>query len=146
MFSSKILTHSCTMKHCIGTGYILVIFACNHLVHIAQILERDANVYFLIQMIKMAKKGKTVKFKNYAKNKLIKLPSMIYASFESILIPENSGKQNPDESYTNKYQNHVGYSFGYKVVCVGDQFNKHFKLYLGQDAIHKFMTNMIKER
>ena len=67
MFSSKILTHSCTMKHCIGTGYILVIFACNHLVHIAQILERDANVYFLIQMIKMAKKGKTVKFKNYAK-------------------------------------------------------------------------------
>ena len=80
------------------------------------------------------------------KNKLIKLPSMIYASFESILIPENSRKKNPNESYTNKFQNHVGYSFGYKVVCVGDQFNKNFKLYLGQDRIHKFMTNMIKEK
>lgn len=67
MFSSKILTHSCTMKHRIGTGYILVVIACNLLVNIAQMLERDANVYSLIQMIKMVKKGKTVKFKNYAK-------------------------------------------------------------------------------
>ena len=67
MFSAKILTHSCTMKHCIGTGYRLVVIACNLLVNIAQILERDANVFFLIQMIKIAKKGKTVKFKNYTK-------------------------------------------------------------------------------
>ena len=36
---------------------------------------------------------------------------MIYADFESILIPENNGKQN---SYTNKYQNHVGCSFSSK--------------------------------
>ena len=27
---------------------------------------------------------------------------MIYANFESTLIPGNNGKQNPDESYTNK--------------------------------------------
>ena len=29
---------------------------------------------------------------------------MIYADFESILIPENDEKQNSDDSYTNKYQ------------------------------------------
>ena len=29
---------------------------------------------------------------------------MIYVDFESILVPENNGKQNPGESYTNKYQ------------------------------------------
>ena len=29
---------------------------------------------------------------------------MIYIDFESILVPENNGKQNPGESYTNKYQ------------------------------------------
>ena len=26
---------------------------------------------------------------------------MIYADFESILVPEDNGKQNPEESYTN---------------------------------------------
>ena len=29
---------------------------------------------------------------------------MIYADFESILVPEDNGKQNPDNSYTNKHQ------------------------------------------
>ena len=32
---------------------------------------------------------------------------MIYATFESILIPENNEKQNPVESYLNKCKNHV---------------------------------------
>ena len=27
---------------------------------------------------------------------------MIFADFESILVPEDNGKQNPNESYTNK--------------------------------------------
>ena len=46
-------------------------------------------------MIKMAKKGETVKFKNYTRK--IKSPFMIYADFESILVLAN-----PDKSYTNK--------------------------------------------
>ena len=55
---------------------------------------------------------------------------MIYANFQSILVPENNRKRNPDESYTNKYQNPVGScSTGYKLVCVGGQFSKHFKSY-----------------
>ena len=29
---------------------------------------------------------------------------MIYADFESTLVPESNGNHNPDESYTNKYQ------------------------------------------
>ena len=29
---------------------------------------------------------------------------MICADFGSILVPKNNGKQNPDKSYTNKYQ------------------------------------------
>ena len=31
----------------------------------------------------------------------VKSPFMIYADFESILVPEDNGKQNPEESYTN---------------------------------------------
>ena len=44
----------------------------------------------------MPKKGEFVKFKNYERK--IKSPFMIYADFESILLPENNGKQHPEES------------------------------------------------
>ena len=54
------------------------------------------------QMIKMTKKREYVRFKNYERK--IKLPFMTYADFESILVPEGNGKQNPDEFYTNKNQ------------------------------------------
>ena len=40
----------------------------------------------------MPKKGEYVKFKNYARKK--KSPFMIYEDSESILLPEDNGKQN----------------------------------------------------
>ena len=44
---------------------------------------------------------------------------MIYADSGSVLLaPENNKKQNPNVPYTNKYQNHVPYSYGYKLVCL----------------------------
>ena len=70
---------------------------------------------------------------------------IIYADFEIVLIPENNGKQNLDEIYMNKYQNHVGCSYGYKLACVDDQLSKPFRSYLGQDVVHKFISNMVKE-
>ena len=57
------------------------------------------------QRIKMPKKGEHVTFKNYEIN--IRLSFIIYADFESILEPEDNGKQNPNESYTSKYQKHI---------------------------------------
>ena len=42
---------------------------------------------------------------------------MIYADIEIILVPEDNGKQNPNESYTSKYQKHVALNYGYKLVC-----------------------------
>ena len=41
---------------------------------------------------------------------------MIYADFESILVPEDNLNQNPNEFYTNKYQKHVACGYGYKLV------------------------------
>ena len=82
-----------------------------------QILEKHVNDYFEIngkQMIKVTKKGEAVKFKNYAGK--IKSSIFICANFKSILVSENNGKQNSDDSYTNKNQNQVGRSFGYKLV------------------------------
>ena len=50
----------------------------------------------------MPKNGEYVKLKNY--DRKIKSPFMIYADFESILVPEDNGKQNTKESYASKYQ------------------------------------------
>ena len=43
---------------------------------------------------------------------------MIYADFKRVLVPEDTGKQNPVEPCTNKYQKYVVCSNGYKLVCV----------------------------
>ena len=60
----------------------------------------------------MPKKIEYVKFKNFERK--IKSPLMIYKDFKSILVPEDNGNQNPNESFTNKQQKHVSCSYGYK--------------------------------
>ena len=77
----------------------------------------------------MSKKGEYVNFKN----------------FEKILVPEDNGKQNPNESYTNEYLKHVACSYGYKLACADDKFSKTFKSYLGGDAVYNFISSMIEE-
>ena len=95
------------------------------------------------QRIKMPKKGEYVRFKNCERK--IKSPFMIYADFESILVPEDNGKQNPEKSSTNKYQKQVSCSYGYKLVCVDDNFSKTIKSYLGKDDVCNFINSMIEE-
>ena len=91
----------------------------------------------------MPKKGEYIKFKNFGRK--IKSPFMIYTDFESILVPEDNAKQNPNDSYTNKYQKHAACSYGYELVCVYYQFSNPFKSYLGKDAAYNFMSRMIEE-
>ena len=62
------------------------------------------------------------------KNK-IKSPFIIYVDFESTLVPEVNGKENLNESYTNKYQKRIVCSYGYKLVCVDGKLSKPFKSY-----------------
>ena len=112
-----------------------------------EILKHHIKDYFKIngkQTIKMPKKGEYVKFKNFEKNK-IKSPFTIYADFESILVHEDNGKQNPNKSYTSKYQKHVACSYSYKLVCIGDKFSKPFKSYLNKDHVYNFISSTIEE-
>ena len=88
----------------------------------------------------MPKKDKYAEFKNYERK--IKSPSIIYEDF---VVPKDAGKQNPKESYTNKYQKHIACNYGYKLVCVDDKFSKPFKIYLGKDAVYNFINTMIEE-
>ena len=71
-------------------------------------------------MIKIPKKIEYVRFKNH-KTK-IKPPFMVYVYFESILVSEDNGKQNPDKSY--KYLKNVAYSCDYKLECIDDTVSK----------------------
>ena len=65
----------------------------------------------------------------------MKSPFMIYAYFESILMPDTEGKQNPDESYTDKYQKQIVCSYRHRLVCVDDNFTKLFMSHLGEDTV-----------
>ena len=94
----------------------------------------------------MPKKSEYVKLKNYEKKKIyIQSPLIICADFESILVSKNNGKQNLEESYTNKYQKHIACSYDHKLVCVDDKFSKYFKTYLEEDAVYKLVNSMIEE-
>ena len=73
-------------------------------------------------------KNEAVKFR--ISTRKIKASFMIYADFEIILIPQNNGLQNPDDSCTEKYQNHVICSHGYKLVYIDDQFSTLFNSFL----------------
>ena len=91
----------------------------------------------------MPKKGEYVKFKNCERK--IKSSFIIYADFESILVPEHNGKQNLEKSYINKHQKHIAYSYSYILVCVEDKAGKPFKTYLGEDAAYNFINSMTGE-
>ena len=110
-------TLHCERKHCLQAFSTEEILKC----HFKEGFKIDGK-----QGIKMPKKDEHVRFKNFERK--IKSPFMIYADFENILVPEDSGKQNLNASYTNKYQKHVASSNGYKLVYVDDKFNKAFKL------------------
>ena len=87
--------------------------------------------------------GEYVQFKNFEKKQ--KSPFMIYADFENILVPQDNGKQNLNDCYTNKYQKHVACNYGYKLVCVDDKFMKPFKWSLDKDAIYNCISSIIEE-
>ena len=73
--------------------------------------------------IKMPEEGTFVEFKNY--HKQMDMPFVIYADFESRMIPIHSTQQNPKQSYTEKKMLHVPVSFCYFVKCsFDDKFSK----------------------
>ena len=95
-------------------------YSCPYFLHVSiteEILKGHIEDCFKIngkQTIKITKKGEYVKFNNL--DRKMKSPFMIYASFESILVPEDNEKENPNESYTNRYQKHVVCNYDYKLV------------------------------
>ena len=96
------------------------------------------------QAIKMPEKGEKVFFQNHHKQQAV--PFVIYADFEAITEKVDSCQPNNEKSYTEAYQNHKDCGYGYKVVCCyDDKHSKPVQTYRGENAIHKFMKNMLEE-
>ena len=53
-----------------------------------------------------------------------------------------NGKQNPEKSFTNKYQKHVTGSYSYVMMI---SLVNLLKSYLCEDAVYNFINSMIKE-
>ena len=144
MLLSKISINSCMIIHYIVKENIFVVIVYTlSLQKTLKLHIKDCFKSNSKQTIKVTKRGEYVKFKDFERK--IKSLFLSYADFESILVPEDNRKQNPNESYTNKYQKHVACSYGYKLVCVDDKFSKPFKSYLGEDAVYNFINSLIKE-
>ena len=70
---------------------------------------------------------------------------MIYVDFESILVPKDNEKQNPNGSYTNKYQKHITCSYDYKSVYVDDKFSEPCTSHLHKYDVYNIINSIIEE-
>ena len=138
----KILTDLCVIKqknknekyfckcclHCFSSKKVLIEHAENCL-----IINGKQNVKL---------KNGSISFKNYFKQ--IHVHFKIYVDFECILKGVKSSDENND-SYTEKYQDHIPCSFAYKVVCADNKFSKKVVLYRGKNAVYRFITAILEE-
>ena len=97
-----------------------------------------------VQAINMPEKGDKVFFKNY--HKQLPVPFVIYADFEALTEKIQGCQPNNEKSYTEAYQKHTDCGYGYKVVCCyDDKYSKPVQIHRGENAVHKFMENMLEE-
>ena len=145
-FLSKILIHHVWLNIALRKNYCYCYHYCLQVFSKEEILKCHVKDCFKIngkERIRMPKKGEYLTFKNNERK--IKSPFMIYADFESILVPEDNRKQNPDESYTKKYQKNIACSYDYKLVCVDDKFSNPFNSCLGEYVVYSFSAGKIEE-
>ena len=96
------------------------------------------------QAINIPEKGDKVYFKNH--HKQLPVPFVIYADFEALTEKIQGCQPNNEKSYTEAYQKHTDCGYGYKVVCCyDDKYSKPVQIYRGENAVYKFMENMLEE-
>ena len=91
------------------------------------------------QKIIMPRRGDKAKFGNYRKQ----LPAqfVIYADFESLLIPEEG-----EGRCLRKTQRHELCSYGFKRVCHYDnKYRGEYKSYRGPGAVRRFLKELLEE-
>ena len=104
------------------------------------------------QAINMPIQGENIlKFNNF--HKQLPVPFVIYADFEAVMKKIQGCKQSEEmeneknkRSYTEAYQTHEDCGSGYNVICCyDDKYSKDICIYRGENAVHKFLENMLEE-
>ena len=92
---------------------------------------------------KVKLESSTIKYKNH----FIQIAALfkIYADFEFLLKGLQIIDRDKNTSYTEKYQDHISYTFGYKFLCNDDKFSKSTVLYRGGNAVNKLIEEILKE-
>src|SRR5258708_2067312 len=119
-----------------------------HFPSIERLNEHNPNCIKIneVQAVKLPQKGSFIKFKNL-KNTL-DVPFIIYADFESILVPLEKDNNNTKlhNTSTTKTHEHIPCSFGYKVVCkLDDTLSVPYITYKGEGCIDKFFEALFEE-
>ena len=101
-----------------------------------------------VQAVHLPDKGAILKSK--CLRDIIKIPFVIYADLESLLINLNDlkgqDKHEACQTRTKKTHKHEACSYGYKVVCCyDDKYSKPFKMFRGVNSINKFFTAIFEE-
>ena len=78
--------------------------------------------------------------------KQLKVPYVIYADFESLLIPIKGCENDPEISSTIKTTKHIPCRFAYKVVDLTSETSKQPVVYRGLDAAEKVVEHMVMEQ
>ena len=75
------------------------------------------------------------------------IPFKIYADFECLLkgVKSSDTDRNNNSLYTEKYQDHILYSFTYNAVCIDNKFSKKVALYRGKNAVYRSIGAILKE-
>jgi len=78
-------------------------------------------------------------------SKQLKVPFVIYADFESLIVDTDEPKPDNNISFTHKSQHHQPCGFSYTVVSTIDNYCKEPFVYRGEDAVNKFLTCLFEE-
>jgi hypothetical protein len=78
--------------------------------------------------------------------KQLKVPYVIYADFESLLVPIKGCENDPEKSQTAKTTKHIACGFAGKVVGLTKGTSKQPIVYRGQYTVVKFVECMVQEQ
>ena len=74
----------------------------------------------------------------------LKVPFVILVDFRSILKTGTDSKS--DCPNIRKHQHNIAGSYGYNSISVDEKYSRPYKSYFGEDAIEKFISDVISER
>ena len=102
----------------------------------SKIMRNYAKI-MIICNVKMPNDDNKYIFSTLGKNSL-RMPIVVYADFECLLVKIDSCEKNPNMSYTEKKDNHIPCGYSITTCYPYDKSLNKTKYYRGPDCVEKF--------